>query len=248
MHTVISYGIALMRKNNSKERFEFLFIKKRISYAFITFVKGIYHKSIDSDIIHLFNNMTIEEKICILSLNFSNIWYMSYLTSPRYMSSKEISKYENCKSKFEKRFLSDNGIRLKKLIQKSSSIENVWEMPKGMKNKNESNINTAIREFSEETGIQKNKYRILWNEPPFEYVFTDENVEYKYIYYPAIMLDQKYNPHINIQANNKSNLMESSNIKFLSVEDIILIHSESHGLVSLLKRIKKKIRKYIVSI
>jgi ADP-ribose pyrophosphatase YjhB (NUDIX family) len=245
MHTVTSYGIALMRKNNSKERYEFLFIKKRITYAFITFVKGIYHKNIDNDVVHLFNNMTIEEKICIMSLNFSNIWYMSYLTSPRYMTSKEISKYENCKAKFEKRFLSDNGTRLKRLIQKSKSVDNVWEMPKGMKNKNESDINTAIREFSEETGIKKNKYKILWEEARFEYVFTDENVEYKYVYYPAIMLDQKYQPSIDIHTTVKSNLMESSDIKFLSVEDICLIHSKSHSLVSLLKRIKKKIRKYI---
>lgn len=244
MHTVVSYGISLIRKNNSKNRYEFLFIKKRITYAFITFVKGIYHKNIDNDIIHLLNNMTIEEKICIMSLNFSNIWYMSYLSTPRYMSSKEISKYENCKAKFEKRFLSDNGFRLKKLIQKSKSVESVWEMPKGMKNKNESDINTAIREFSEETGIKKNKYRILWDVPRFEYSFVDENVEYKYIYYPAVMIDQKYQPSIDINVANRSNLMESSDIKFLSVEDIALIYSNSHSIISLLKRIKKKIRSY----
>jgi ADP-ribose pyrophosphatase YjhB (NUDIX family) len=247
MHTVTSYGIALMRKSshntlNSSNKYEFLFIKKRTTYAFITFVKGIYNKSNDHDVIKLFNNMSIEEKVCIMSLNFSNIWYMSYLKSPRQMSPKELSKYESCKSKFEKKFLHDNGAKLMKLLKASKSVSCIWEMPKGMKNKNESDINTAIREFYEETNISKNKYRILWDVPKFEFKFVDENVEYRYIYYPAIMIDQRFNPLIDISIT-KSSLMESSDIKFLTPEEVFVL-TENKNLYNFLISVKKKIKKY----
>lgn len=246
MHTVISYGIALMRKvhiQNDDNKYEFLFIKKRSTYAFITFVKGIYNRNNDHDVIKLFNNMSIEEKVCIMSLNFNNIWYMSYLKSPRTMNPRELSKYENCKNKFEKKFLTDNGVRLMKLLKNSKSVHCLWEMPKGMKNKNESDINAAIREFSEETNISKNKYRILWDCPKFEYKFVDDDVEYKYIYYPAIMLDPKFVPNIDISIH-KSSLMESSDIRFLtSMEAYVLTNNKS--LFTFLNLIKKKIKKHI---
>ena len=49
-----------------------------------------------------------------------------------------------------------------------------------MSNKNESNINAAIREFYEETNIKKNKYKLLYNIEPIEYTFEDDNIKYKY--------------------------------------------------------------------
>lgn len=247
MHTITSYGIALMRKVSvnslsAPTRYEFLFIKKRTTYAFITFVKGIYNKNNDHDVIKLFNNMSIEEKVCIMSLNFSNIWYMSYLKSPRYMTPKELSKYENCKSRFEKKFLADNGVKLMKLLKNSKSVNCIWEMPKGMKNKSESDMNAAVREFYEETNISKNKYRILWDVQRFEFKFVDENVEYKYIYYPAIMLDPRFQPGIDISIT-KSSLLESSEIKFLSPEEALVL-TNNKSLYNLLISIKKKIKKY----
>lgn len=242
MHSVVSYGIALMRKVQylDKNKYEFLFIKKRSTYAFITFVKGIYSKSSDIEVMKLLDNMTVEEKLCILSMNFSNIWYASYLKLPKQMSSKEISKYESCKAKFEKKFLVDNGDKLFKLISESKSINYVWEMPKGMKNKNESDYNAALREFTEETSIEKSKYRILWDEPKFEYKFVDENVEYRYIYIPAIMLDPKYRPCVKLGSFSS---LETSDIKFMSAEDVLLL-TGNRSLFKFLNNIKKKIKKH----
>lgn len=242
-HTVVSYGIALMRKvncPNGQNKYEFLFIKKRSTYAFITFVKGIYSKNSDQEVMKLLDNMTVEEKLCILSLNFANIWYCSYLKTPRHMSNREILKFENCKMKFEKKFLGDSGARLKKLIADSRSVGHIWEMPKGMKNKNESEYNAAFREFTEETGISKTKYRILWNEPKFEYKFVDENVEYKYVYVPAIMMDPKYKPSVHIGDHSS---LETSDIKFMSAEDTYLV-TGNKKLFNFLNSIKKKIKKH----
>ncbi len=240
MHSITSYGIALVKRvvlHDSNE-YEFLFIKKRTSYAFITFAKGIYSRTHDSDIIKLFDNMTVEEKLCILSMNFSNIWYLSYLKTPAMMTTKELSKYENCKAKFDRKFMFDNGAKLNELIGKSKSIDQIWEMPKGMKNKNESDYTAALREFSEETGIPKYKYRVLWDQPKMTYTFVDEGVEYRYVYILAVMLDPKYTPRIDI---GRDIALETSDIKFLNGKQLLAM-TKNKKLYDFIMRIKKKVR------
>jgi len=76
-----TYGIALCRYNEKKTA-EILMIKKRYTYAFFSFVFGYYKKYNNKQIKHLFNNMTLEEKIDILSLNFSILWYRIWLSNP----------------------------------------------------------------------------------------------------------------------------------------------------------------------
>ena len=75
-----SYGIALIRYNKLKKNYEFLMIKKRNSYAFVDFVLGRYNINNKKYIISLFNNMTYEEKLIIISLNFEMIWDRFRLT------------------------------------------------------------------------------------------------------------------------------------------------------------------------
>ena len=59
---VTSYGIALIKKNkllNNNNNYEVLMIKKRLTYAFIAFAKGIYNKHNDTELIKLFSNILI---------------------------------------------------------------------------------------------------------------------------------------------------------------------------------------------
>ena len=242
---VISYGIALTKKNKNTNNYELLFIKKRVTYAYITFIKGIYNKNNDNELIKLFNNMTIEEKICIMSLNFNIMWYKLYMMHPynRYIL-KDLSKFESCKNKFEKRFLFDEGKRLLKLIKNTRSVSKLWEIPKGMNNKNESNLNAAIREFTEETNIKKNKYKILYNLEPIEYIFVDDNITYKYVYYLAVMLDHKYVPNIELSINSNS-LMESIDIKFLNILEISIINKDPK-FIKFIKKIFKLTKSFMI--
>jgi len=242
---VVSYGIALTKKNKNTNNLELLFIKKRVTYAFITFVKGVYNKNNDNELLKLFNNMTIEEKICIMSLNFNIMWYKLYMVHPynRYMV-KDLSKFENYKNKFEKRFLFDEGKRLLKLIKNTRSVSKLWEIPKGMINKNESTLNAAIREFREETNIKKNKYKILYNINPLEYIFVDDNITYKYVYYLAVMLDNKYVPNVELSITSNS-LKESIDIKFLNIIEISIINKDLK-FIKFIKEIFKKTKPYII--
>lgn len=231
---VTSYGIALVRRLRNRIP-EVLFIKKRVTYSYITFVKGAYNRSNEVEMVKLFSGMTVEEKINIMSLNFANIWYMSYLTQPHRMTTREVNRYETCKARFEKRFMYDNGKRLLKLLRSTSNSKCIWEIPKGMPTKNEFPIQTAIREFGEETGIKKNKYSIIWGANPLEYNFTDENVSYRYVYYIAEMLDHRYSPSVDV-ASRAPSILESSDIRFMPLEEIQYRFGLTHPIYILSKK------------
>jgi 8-oxo-dGTP pyrophosphatase MutT (NUDIX family) len=81
--------------------------------------------------------------------------------------------------------LVDRGI-LAELLSKTLNATLLWEIPKGRSNRKETPIVSATREFEEETGLTKDRYRILFDEGTIEYSFVDCNVRYKYIYYIAI--------------------------------------------------------------
>lgn len=236
-----SYGIICCKYNHLTKKNEILFIKKKNTYAYISFIKGIYNS--DYDIKLLFDKMTLDEKLTILSLDFKVIWYKCYLKYD-IDSDNKLKKY---KKKFDKLKSKENYKYFYNIIKKSSSVDLLFEIPKGHANKNESIINAAIREFHEETHIPKNKYKILYDVKPFIYSFTDENVNYIYTYYIAIMLDNKYIPQIHF--DNKFMLFETSDIKFLPIEYVFVINNDIKFLTMLknvLKTIKKfKIKNYI---
>src|SRR3989344_1481815 len=92
----ISIGIACCRINGNIP--EILLICKRCTYYYVEFVHGRYRDDIinnNSQLINLFNGMTVEEKIDILSLNFSQIWYRVWLDTAKKRT------YFIAKTKFE---------------------------------------------------------------------------------------------------------------------------------------------------
>jgi len=246
---ITSYGIALVKKNkllNNHNQYEILMIKKRLTYAFIAFVKGVYNKNNENELLRMFNSMTVDEKFCIMSLNFNIMWYKSTLSIPyqNKFISKEVSKYEKCKSKFEKNFLNDNGKKLLNIMKKSKASKKIWEIPKGATNKNESNINAAIREFTEETNIKKNKYKILYDVNPITYIFTDDNITYKYVYYIAVLLDNKYQLCLDFKSN--SNIMEITELKFFTIIELNMININTK-LIDCIKKIYKIAKPYFIN-
>lgn len=73
-------------------------------------------------------------------------------------------------------------------IKEASSIQhwsqNDWGFPKGRKNFNETDLNCATREFTEETGINETLISVITNIVPYEEIFTGSNFKsYKHKYY-----------------------------------------------------------------
>lgn len=163
-----------------------LLIKRANSYHFCSFVMGKYHS--DKDLVSLFNNMTGHEKITIMSLRFSSIWYSMHLEDPETVNSRRSRCYLDCKSKFEKYFLTNRN-KLIRLISNTTTKDTIWEIPKGRRKNNEQNITTAMREFEEETKIPSDKYEVLLHVDPVQETFVDYGTTYVCTYYFAVLKD-----------------------------------------------------------
>ena len=204
-----SYGVACCRYNPVSGRPEILLICKRSTYAFISFALGKYRYN---EIRKMFNNMTVEEKLDILSLDFRQIWYRAWANS-KY----RIGQFISAKARFESQFLMDGGERLKAMIRESSSTHLLWEIPKGHKKGNgEGDLSCALREFEEETGIKK-KYYTLLGTTTYVNSFSDEGVKYVSEYFLAA---ERYTtkPSVNLGAIDQYG--EISDIRWLDLASI----------------------------
>lgn len=241
-----SFGIICCRKNNNL--IEMLMVKKSTTYHFCEFVFGRYKKNNEAYIKKLFNNMTYHEKMDILSLDFNIIWYRIYKENPVkffYQGNKNIwyKIYLIKKNKFENNFLRDSGNKLKKIISDSCNVDTQWEFPKGKRDesKKESDIETAIREFNEETGVEYTKYKILWNSKPYIETFNDLGITYQNIYYFAESVGI-WDPLIKFQ--DKNQISEISSVKWVSKNDLLNMKLEDVTYKRLMKCFNKIIIKY----
>lgn len=243
-----SYGIALCRYNNNKNnQVEILMVKKRFTYHYFNFIFGYYKKYNNKQLQYLFNNMTFNEKIDILSLKFNNMWYRLWLCDPeKYYDTNDENhiKHMKCffrkKAKFETIFMKDNGKRLRRLINSSSNSVTPWEIPKGNPNSNELDINCAIRELEEETGIYTDKYSLLWNEKPVKSTNKDDDVIYTSIYYIAYLnKNNTWEPSIKFETNNQSEVEEIQWVTLDEIKFLNLNEKSKKKIISLYNKISK---------
>lgn len=247
--TKTSIGIILLRQNPTNNKPEVLLAHKRYTYAFADFIHGKYSRGKQTNEVYirnacqLFSEMTCEELLDVLSLRFDQMWYRVWLTLDNY------ELYGRKLAKFNSIFMVDNGFTLRKCISQVRAYgELSWEIPKGRKNTSyESNAVCAIRELTEETGIEKNEYRIL---PGVKRKVSYISAGTRYIneYYIALA-----NPHRALMPEKdnskptlrKINLMaEVGEIRWFDIERIRLIDSRKH-LENLIKPAFKLMKKYL---
>lgn len=235
-----SYGIICYRKHKI-HGFQIILVKKTVTYYFCEFVYGKYRKTDDFHLKRLFNGMTFNEKIDILSLNFNTMWYRIYKNTD---NNKKL--YEKKKEKFEANFLYDNGLRLKKLISNTCNTDTIWELPKGRMNQelDKGTINSAIREFTEESNISENLYDLNIYLNPYVETYMDFGVIYQNVYYIARAIGD-WKPFITFC--NSSQISEVSDIKWCNRSDILKMElpKEIHNrTLKLFDKIKKKLKRY----
>lgn len=180
MPTKTSHGIALC-KRGADGIVRLLMINKRYTYAFFAFACGRYNENNNDELVALFDKMTIDEKIDILSMNFQQVWYRVWLG---YLASSNM--FILSRNKYNEYIVADGGAHLKMLMRRSRRYAaRIWEIPKGRKkNIGEGELDCAIREFYEETGIPRNAYHIT--DGTYKLVFTEEGVRYDITYYIAL--------------------------------------------------------------
>ena len=183
---ITSYGIILFRLS-VEHSIQYLMIRRKNSFGYIDFMRGKY---IQNNLEHLqvmFDEMSVEEKEQIRNNDFETLWKQMWEISETYNQFKgeEIisqKKFEALK----------NGIFENKLVTLNTIIDNSttkwketeWEFPKGRRNFQEKDLDCALREFEEETGLSKQNINIIENILPFEEMFIGSNHKsYKHKYF-----------------------------------------------------------------
>lgn len=233
---VLSYGVACVRKNPDSGCYEVLMIKKRHTYAFIEFIRGMYDPFKDHDLQYMFDGMTITEKSMIQTTNFNTLW--NYCngeptrSGERSVFNRALRKYNTLNER--------EGNVLARILSNTENATLLWEIPKGRSDKKETPLMSATREFEEETGLSKESYRILFDEGTIEYSFIDCGVKYKYIYYLAV-LSSNITPKYDY--TNEHMLREISELKFMT--SIATQELNNQRLAKTVRIIIKKAKKYL---
>jgi len=167
-----------------------LLIMRKHSLGYTEFVRGRYAISNTTHIAFLFKQMTPVEIAKIRDCEFDHLWNDVWATkthinkTDEYMMSLE--KYTQLKDSAT--------IRLCDFI-KNTIPDNLcpeWGLPKGRRERNESDVICAMREFEEETGYTKNDYILFHNIAPIiENLIGTNGVKYRHVYYIALLTTPK---------------------------------------------------------
>jgi 8-oxo-dGTP pyrophosphatase MutT (NUDIX family) len=189
---ITSYGIILFTVNNNNEIL-YQLCQRRDSISYAEFLKDTLDESI---IPYHINLMSREErKRCVdyYKLNqpeklWDDLWvnhkikiYKNDMETCCRKFNKKMEKYIDC-------FTDDGG-----------KEENSWGFAKGRKMASESELNCALREFTEETTIPRDSIQVL-DIKPFDELYTGTDGRlYRSVYYIAYI---PYIPSVLLKQNN----------------------------------------------
>lgn len=192
---IISIGIISYK--NVENDIKFLLVRRKYTLGYIEFIRGRYSLKCDDTIKILFEQMTNEEIDKIKKKDFNLLWFEIWKDDN--LLKKYKNEYEISKTKFltllnAKIFNLDFFIEKYKPLWKTAE----WGFPKGRRNFKETNMQTAIREFYEETGYKTNDYILQKNAKNIYELFHGTNgILYKHIYFLAEMITNN-EPKLNI--------------------------------------------------
>ena len=231
-YPIMSYGIILFRKNKGIN--EFLMIRRKDSFGYIDFIRGKYSPYNIEHIQSIIDEMSLSEKKRILTLSFNELWNLMWgnVLNNQYLNEEIISskKFDLIKSGV---VINDEIITLEMIVSKSNTewTETEWEIPKGRRNNREKDLECALREFKEETGIYCETICVVQNVLPFEETFIGTNHKsYKHKYFLAYMDEINDDDTLNYQKTEVSKIEWKSFQKCL--ENIRPYNLEKKQLIS----------------
>jgi len=190
---ITSYGIILFR--SSQDGLQFLMIRRKDSFGYNDFIRGKYSPYNIYQLQNIINEMSISEKERILTLPFATLWndMWSGVKNSQFKTEEHISckKFDTISEGVN---IDSETTKLSDIVKMSTTewTETEWEFPKGRRNHKEKDLECALREFEEETGISQNKITIIENILPFEEIFIGTNHKsYKHKYFLAYMNDME---------------------------------------------------------
>lgn len=189
---ITSYGIVAFKCGTNG--IEYLMIRRKHSFGYIDFIRGKYSVHNLDHILIILDEMSVDEKRRINTMPFETLWkemWGSNLFNNQYKN-EEISSKKKFEALKQGITVEDKTLTLKDMTELSNTNweETEWEFPKGRRNQRERDLDCAMREFEEETGINKTVLNVIENVLPFEEIFIGSNYKcYKHKYYLAYVHD-----------------------------------------------------------
>lgn len=203
----------LKKIDEYKDKIKFLFIQRKHSFSYVEFIRGKYDENNLEEIKTLLNLMNKTEITKILNNDLNFLWVDLWNKTSKHKAFQK--EFEISQEKFNFLKSTYNLINLINFDKLYETPE--WGFPKGRRDKNEKNLECAIREFEEETGIEKDKYIILnrLNTIEESVIGTYDSV-YKLIYYLALAFEEN-----ELTLNNEHQKYEIGDMKWFTFEEII---------------------------
>jgi 8-oxo-dGTP pyrophosphatase MutT (NUDIX family) len=171
-------------------------LRRKDSFGYIDFVRGKYSPYNIYQMQNIVDEMSNSEKERILTKPFEELWKNMWgeTANVNQFKSEETSSAKKMEIIRNGVNVNDTVITLKNMIEKSTTnwVETEWEFPKGRRNHKEKDLECALREFEEETGISQTKITVIENVLPFEEIYIGTNHKsYKHKYFLAYSNDLK---------------------------------------------------------
>ena len=241
---ITSYGIILFR--HALSGLQFLMIRRKDSFGYIDFIRGKYLINNLSQIKNKINEMSIHEKRRILELPFETLWKDMWgetiHNQYKYEFAMSKKKFDMLK---EGVFFNEQLLILKDIVEfsETSWTDTEWEFPKGRRDYKERDLDCALREFEEETGISTCNLKVIENVLPFEEIYIGSNHKsYKHKYFLAIIEDE----HVNL---NNFQVSEVSKMEWKTydecLESIRPYNLEKKELIININKILQEYRLYL---
>ena len=238
---VLSYGTILFKFNNPtwtlskhlctsvtsiipNDQLQVLMIRRKDSLRFVEFVRGKYLVNDTEYLKQIFTNITPAERELILSKTFPELWHHVWGTSnPRnYRNDFEQSqiKFNELKALPGK---TEGKTLLEEMMEEAPVVwtEPEWGFPKGRRNIDEADIDCAIRETQEETGLTPSQYQIFETiDPISETFYGDNKVYYCHKYYLGIA---NSNAIVKLNALNPHMSREIGDLRWVGLEEALTL-------------------------
>tara|TARA_Y100000590_G_scaffold432849_1_gene549303 strand:+ start:507 stop:1331 length:825 start_codon:yes stop_codon:yes gene_type:complete len=222
-HPIMSYGIILYHIDDEGIG-RIVMVERKDSISYIEFIRGKYKNELNYKYIKLLiSRMTQIEKEQLLNHDFDTLWKNLWIHTDN-VNKRIQNEYEKSRIIFNRLkegvSYKDREFSLQSIImeiKKNNYTMNEWEIPKGRRKLYEDNKSCAIREFLEETNINKNKYTFIENVIPLMEEYKGINhVRYKHVYYIA---KTNHLIDLRIDKNNKEQYTEVKHILWLTEEE-----------------------------
>lgn len=242
---IMSFGLICYKYVN--DQYKYLLIQRKHTISYIDFLRGKYTDQIK----FLIDTMTYKEKISISNNSFDKLWNDLWKYNKNHKSFKY--EYNYAKNKFNSsleivisllannkgfNFVDSRGIST---LSKFPNNTLEWGFPKGRRNKNETDLNTAKREFIEETNINSDNFVYSDTLPVFNEEFLGSNgITYRYIYFIA---KANSNTNVNINLNNIHQSSEIGDIGWFTYNEAKLLLKNNIRRLGLLEKINNLLNK-----